>query len=249
MEFSENLIRLRKSRGWSQEELGYKVDVSRQTVSKWETGDTTPEMGKLVKLSEIFGISMDSLVTDEEAIVSNGSSALSRGSFEYKSKMEINGWPLIHINLGRGLKKAKGVIAIGNMAVGLIAIGALSAGIISIGVLSAGLLAMGALTGGVISAGGLAAGYIAMGGVAMGYLAMGGVAMGTYALGGVSLARDIAVGGVAQGYIAIGESVNGTVEFITENNFRDINPLEVRAAIDSSFPDMPQWLKNLFTTY
>lgn len=59
--FSENLIRLRKAKGWSQEELGYKLNVTRQTISKWELGQTTPEMDKLLEMTKIFGISLDEL--------------------------------------------------------------------------------------------------------------------------------------------------------------------------------------------
>ena len=48
MNFAENLMALRRSRNWSQEELGEKLGVTRQTVSKWELGQTTPELEKLV---------------------------------------------------------------------------------------------------------------------------------------------------------------------------------------------------------
>ena len=54
--FSERLIKLRKQKGLSQEQLGAAVGVTRQTVSKWELGDTTPELGKLVQLSDYFQI-------------------------------------------------------------------------------------------------------------------------------------------------------------------------------------------------
>ena len=49
MKFNEKLIKLRKEMGLSQEELGNKLNVARQTVSKWELGETTPEMDKLIK--------------------------------------------------------------------------------------------------------------------------------------------------------------------------------------------------------
>lgn len=65
MKFNEKLVKLRKEAGLSQEELGNKLNVARQTVSKWELGETTPEMDKLVKMSEIFNISLDELVKDE----------------------------------------------------------------------------------------------------------------------------------------------------------------------------------------
>lgn len=62
MEFNEKLIALRKEKGLSQESLGEKLNVARQTVSKWELGETTPEMDKLIKISEIFDISLDDLI-------------------------------------------------------------------------------------------------------------------------------------------------------------------------------------------
>lgn len=69
MKFNEKLIKLRKQSGLSQEELGYKLNVTRQTVSKWELGQTTPEMDKLVSLSKIFGITLDELTSEEENTV------------------------------------------------------------------------------------------------------------------------------------------------------------------------------------
>ena len=66
MSFAENLMALRKQRGWSQEELGNQIGVTRQTVSKWEMGQSTPELEKLIELSRLFGLSIDRLVGLEE---------------------------------------------------------------------------------------------------------------------------------------------------------------------------------------
>ena len=66
MKFNEKLIELRKKEGLSQEELGYKLNVTRQTVSKWELGLTTPEMDKLIEISKIFNISVDELIKETE---------------------------------------------------------------------------------------------------------------------------------------------------------------------------------------
>lgn len=66
MKFNEKLIMLRKQNNLSQEQLGEKLEVARQTISKWELGETTPEMDKLIKLSEIFSITLDELVKDEK---------------------------------------------------------------------------------------------------------------------------------------------------------------------------------------
>ncbi len=64
MKFNEKLIKLRKAAGFSQEELGNKLNVARQTISKWELGETTPEMDKLIKLSEIFNITLNELIKE-----------------------------------------------------------------------------------------------------------------------------------------------------------------------------------------
>lgn len=71
MSFSEKLIKLRKQHGFSQEELGYKLNVTRQTVSKWELGQTVPEMNKLISLSQIYGISLDELTNEDKLNVDN----------------------------------------------------------------------------------------------------------------------------------------------------------------------------------
>lgn len=65
MEFNNKLYNLRKQKGLSQEELANRLNVSRQTVSKWEVGDSTPDMEKLVAISVLFEISLDELVMDK----------------------------------------------------------------------------------------------------------------------------------------------------------------------------------------
>ena len=52
MNFNEKLVNLRKSKGLSQEELGMELDVSRQTISKWEAGQSYPDFQRLVMLSD-----------------------------------------------------------------------------------------------------------------------------------------------------------------------------------------------------
>ena len=59
MKFNEKLLELRKQKGWSQEEVGEKINVSRQTISKYESGLSTPEMDKLIDLAKVFEISID----------------------------------------------------------------------------------------------------------------------------------------------------------------------------------------------
>lgn len=64
MKFHEKLISLRKSNGLSQEELGAALDVSRQTISKWESGQSYPDFQRLVLLSDYFSLTLDALVKD-----------------------------------------------------------------------------------------------------------------------------------------------------------------------------------------
>ena len=59
--FSEKLAKLRKSRGYSQETLAEKLGVSRQTVAKWEAGDSVPDLELAASVSRVFGVSLDSL--------------------------------------------------------------------------------------------------------------------------------------------------------------------------------------------
>lgn len=64
MNFAEKLYTLRTQSGYSQEVLAEKLNVSRQAVSKWETGPTLPETDKLIAISELFHVSIDSLLID-----------------------------------------------------------------------------------------------------------------------------------------------------------------------------------------
>lgn len=64
MKFQEKLMSLRKKKGMSQEELGMELQVSRQTVSKWESGQSYPDFQRLVMLSDYFDMTLDELVKD-----------------------------------------------------------------------------------------------------------------------------------------------------------------------------------------
>lgn len=61
MILAEKIISLRKQMGWSQEELAGQLSVSRQSVSKWELGASIPDLDKILKMSELFGVSTDYL--------------------------------------------------------------------------------------------------------------------------------------------------------------------------------------------
>ncbi len=66
MEFRESLIRIRRARGMSQGELAVLAGVSRQAVSKWETGESLPDLARLSALAEGLGLSLDALCGREE---------------------------------------------------------------------------------------------------------------------------------------------------------------------------------------
>ena len=65
MKFNEKLIMLRKQHNLSQEQVAEKLGVARQTISKRELGETTPEMDKLIIMSELYNITLDELMKEE----------------------------------------------------------------------------------------------------------------------------------------------------------------------------------------
>ena len=66
MNFNEKLISLRKSKGLSQEELGAELNVTRQTISKWESGQGKPEIDNVIKMTEIYNVSSDYILLGTE---------------------------------------------------------------------------------------------------------------------------------------------------------------------------------------
>ena len=85
MTLQEKVQRLRKSRGWSQEELAARLDVSRQALSKWELGTAVPDTANVIKLCRLFDVSADVLLDDAAAL--DEQSAASR-------KMLTSRWPV-----------------------------------------------------------------------------------------------------------------------------------------------------------
>lgn len=66
MDFAEKLLTLRKANNLTQEQLAEKLDVSRQSVSKWESGQSIPELDKIVALSAIFNVTTDCILKSSE---------------------------------------------------------------------------------------------------------------------------------------------------------------------------------------
>ena len=70
MIFSEKLQLIRKSKGMTQEDLAERLDVSRQAVAKWESGQVYPDISNLIQISNLFNVTVDYLVRDQECMVS-----------------------------------------------------------------------------------------------------------------------------------------------------------------------------------
>ena len=68
MKLSEKIRTLRKNAGFSQEQLGEKINVSRQAITKWERGDGIPDIYNLVALSNLFSITLDELMAQEKSV-------------------------------------------------------------------------------------------------------------------------------------------------------------------------------------
>lgn len=81
MELPEKILQSRKALGFSQEQLAEQVGVSRQSISKWETGQSAPELDKLVALSRVFGISTDELLGNKSANVKDHTSVSSMNDY------------------------------------------------------------------------------------------------------------------------------------------------------------------------
>lgn len=112
MEFNNKLYELRKQKGLSQEELANRLNVSRQTVSKWEVGESTPDMEKLVAISELFDISLDELVLDKAVKKDEAS--------EQKVKSDLYSDIKRHVLTEDNKKKAKKGLKIAGIVLGSI---------------------------------------------------------------------------------------------------------------------------------
>lgn len=223
MTLGEKIYMLRTENGLSQESFGSSLGVSRQSVSKWETGQSVPELEKIVAISNLFGVTTDYLLREElegtigedvqtaagGVVYGAGHNTLyvsRRFHVEYKSKKMIGNLPLVHIHTGAGLYRAKGVIAIGNIAEGVLAIGFLAMGGFALGLVSVGLFAFATLAAGILAFGSVAFGMITAGAVSVGIFSMGALTFGQFAFGASAHGAQVAVGDVARGNIALGYS-------------------------------------------
>ena len=87
MKFEEKLSKLRKQNALSQEELAEKLNVSRQTISKWELGQTKPDSGKIQEIASLFNVSTDELLDETTGITQPQNQ--SNGKGEHKTMNTI----------------------------------------------------------------------------------------------------------------------------------------------------------------
>lgn len=90
MALSDKIIQLRKQKGWSQEDLAFKLDLSRQAISKWESGQAVPSIENIVQLSDLFGVSVDYLIKDGENGFNNNSNNNFNNDFNSKYNSTTN---------------------------------------------------------------------------------------------------------------------------------------------------------------
>ena len=81
MTLGANIARLRTQKNWSQGDLADALDISRQSVSKWETDTSIPELDKLLKLAELFGVTLDELVCGENTAKAGSAAQAASASF------------------------------------------------------------------------------------------------------------------------------------------------------------------------
>ena len=263
MQLADKIRIIRKARGFSQEQLGDKLSrvsengISRQAVSDWENGKTEPKLDNIRDLAEVLNVSYDALLdemidledpkvlskilgeADEE---DQPSVALSLNRifslhYEYVSKTKIFNMPLVHVNFGFGIKRAKGIIAIGNIATGFISIGIVSLGLISLGFLALGLLfALGVFSLGFLSIGAIAVGFLSVASVSVGYFSVGAVAVGKYSIGAFAYGSSISFGARAIGGCPI-DTQNGTITYTRD---------QIRELIELKANYIPEFIKQIF---
>lgn len=94
MTLGEKIQQLRKSRGMSQEQLAEKINVSRQSISKWELNDAIPDLNKIIILSQLFAISIDELIKEnssyKQSIESESINCENKRKNSFRSEDDVN---------------------------------------------------------------------------------------------------------------------------------------------------------------
>lgn len=239
MRFCDKLLSLRKMKRYSQEQLADLLGISRQSVSKWESGQAMPELGKIIQISNLFSVPVDDLVRDERELVRESVQDIAFVKPTYSqepalkmenvaSEEEIRKNILEMKDTIQQISKSvnapagfeyKSRVSIFGIPLVHIHFGKL----FHVGVfpynnacVAKGIFAAGDLAVGVVSFGAASFGIISLGGAAIGLLSVGIVAVGGLALGFSSIGI-YAIGCAAKGiHAAVGISVSARTAVGTE---------------------------------
>ena len=218
MTIGERIAEERKKKGMTQEDMAEKLNLSRQAISKWESGSSFPDTENLLKLSFLFSVSVDYLLKGEMVEEKNGEeekevfhlpySSLSRMK-ERHSEKTLWGLPLWSV--GRNAKgffalgfRSEGIFSLGFFSKGVFSLGCLTLGGISVGMASLGLLSLGAFSGGIISFGAVSLALMAsVGAISISPLSIGSLSLGEISIGAFSRGRFFAYGDDAKALVAL----------------------------------------------
>ena len=217
MTIGERIAEERKKKGMTQEDMAEKLNLSRQAISKWESGSSFPDTENLLKLSFLFSVSVDYLLKGEMVEEKNGEeekvfhlpySSLSRMK-ERHSEKTLWGLPLWSV--GKNAKgffalgfRSEGIFSLGFFSKGVFSLGCLTLGGISVGMASLGLLSLGAFSGGIISFGAVSLALMAsVGAISISPLSIGSLSLGEISIGAFSRGRFFAYGDDAKALVAL----------------------------------------------
>ncbi|MGN0695490.1 MAG: helix-turn-helix domain-containing protein [Oscillospiraceae bacterium] len=256
MTLGEKLSRLRKENNFTQEQLADILGVSRQAISKWESGVSYPETEKLIRMAKLFGCTTDYLLLDGEMSLDEaeekpqetekmqGNIRFSVSLHEMKSKRTLWGMPLWHIG-----RNAKGIIAVGLKARGIISVGVFSVGVLSLGMISLGILSFGLLAVGLLSAGCFSVGAFAAGAISFGVISLGAVAVGDFSVGALAVGKYFAMGDNARAMIALGDSNAAGSIFQKTGELSGQEIASVGQMLDETVPSYLEPAKNIIKMF
>lgn len=256
----ERLAACRRAVNLTQEQVAERLNVSRQAVSRWESGAARPATERLIQLSSLYGCTLESLCGLAQSDGARAATTVPEGApgpalpprpgawhYERVSSRTLGGLPLWHINVGPG-RTARGVFALGLRARGVVAVGLLAQGVVAAGAVSLGAVALGALTLGGIALGAVAVGLIALGAIAVGALAIGALALGDYAVGALALGRFAALGDHARADVALGFTRAAGQTFEAVGALSAAARSEALAALDGA-PWYLGWARAVFALF
>lgn len=219
MTIGERLTRERKKLGLTQEELGSKLDISRQAISKWESDLSLPDTANLIKLSTLFSCSVDYILLGKEESKETEAQPDDKPLFPLNKKIKekhsektLMGLPLWSIGVkSKGFFslgfKSEGVFSLGFASKGVFSLGCFSFGGVSIGMASLGALSLGSFSLGIFSLGAISVALVAsLGAISIAPLSLGSLSIGEVSVGAFSRGRWFSYGDNAKALVAIGKS-------------------------------------------